>query len=676
MKTVEGKDTMILGPDLLNTASAVWRFLQNEGGIDLKHYDQALELELFGILQRMALRPEAVDLDSLLANEAVTVEDFLVAFFRAVQPFSDMMSDLLRLFENAGIKCGKENMDVRFNFDKMSSPLDFDLSHFRQWQETWQRIAGTFLVNLWTCQDLWKVNDAVRQMDARIRNPRMRDWLGQYRGTTVQPARFPNVEPAAPRCGLSELDAAFERVWSLWLRVVRESKRYGPEREKLSRDWRKASNREGLAVPECEDSRAQYPSEQYRELWPLELLGILNSDLWAASLAEGLYAKAEQIQDLAEPMRSSEASALKEKLSDIFSALHVVEFSDEQLRQKLVDFLRLPVWKRRHELYSAWIMTQIVAALDAEQVEIHSAHGRLLFEFKPTHMATVTSRQPQVHLMAEVRSPLSAPLGKGRKGSIQPDYSLIPSPVTSSEGSLMEIECKQYLQASKRGFANALSDYARGRPGALVVLVNYGPAGDGILDKVDPKVRVRTRVLGEMRPRSRAAQGDFVRFVQEAVSPCLSVRCAEQNSAEPCVAQKSGVVATIRLNWESAPADLDLHLVIDHDGLSTEIHHAAMGDGLSFPWAQLDRDDRVGNGCESIQIGKWLEGTYHCDVHNYSGDASLAGSGARLTLFFGGQELRFVSPLQGTGRWWKVFSYSRAEDRIEVINKVTEFRGE
>jgi hypothetical protein len=68
---------------------------------------------------------------------------------------------------------------------------------------------------------------------------------------------------------------------------------------------------------------------------------------------------------------------------------------------------------------------------------------------------------------------------------MQPDYSLITSPITSPESSILEVECKQYLVASKRKFADALTDYANGRPNAQIVLVNYGRASSDILNEVD-----------------------------------------------------------------------------------------------------------------------------------------------------------------------------------------------
>lgn len=655
--------------------------MQEHGGLDVQTYDQDLALELFEVLKPTALGSKAGDLDSLLSGGEIGVEQFLIAFFRVVQPFSDMMSDLLRVFEKAGIKHGKVNLQVRFHFDEQTSPLDFDLKHFRQWQEEWQRVAGIFLVNLWSYDALWKLNGVVRQMDASVRDEQMQDWLNQYRGSEGQSARMSGEEPLPPKSGVAELDAAFERMWSIWLTVVRESKRHGPERKELNRLWRENRNRRQDAVamegePGDGDYGPCYPSEEYRELWPLELLGMLDSDLWAASLAQGAYAKAEEIRNLQEPQQSAEARALNEKLIAIFASLGVAEVSGEWLQRSLLDFLSLPVWKQRHELYSAWIMTQILGAMRDEDAEIHSVDGRLLFEFKPTHLATFASRQPHLHLMAEVRSSLANPLGTGRKKSVQPDYSLIPSPITSPECSLMEVECKQYVKAARKKFAHALSDYARARPLAQIVLVNYGPASDGILDAVEADVRVRTRILGGMRPRSEPAQSTFARWVRESVVSSFANFGVVRTNSNPLPSQHFGMAGEIRLKWKSAPRDLDLHLTIKVGGQTTEISYTAKGDTSNDPWAQLDHDDTSGQGVETIQITKWLKASYLCAVHNYSGEAPLAESGAKLTFILGGQQFQFTCPSAGSGCWWEVFSYTPSEDKLVALDRITESLGE
>ena len=649
--------------DMLSTASEVWAFLNQDGGLNLDSYDKELPNELFESLRTSFPATTATDLDSLLKTNAVPVEDFLVAFFKVVQPFADMMVDLLRLFEEAKANQGKLNLAVRFNFDKDLPPLEFDLENFRKWQETWQRVAGTFLANLWNYDSLWQLNGLVRSMDATVRDPRMQQWLAVYYGGTNRRGHWSDVEPPSPRSGIAGLDATLERVWRVWLTVVRQSKRHGSDRERLNR---LCFGSDRIRQPEAETE-----SNQQREAWPIQLLGSLDSDHWAASLAQGAYAKAETISNLLGPERSRQADALNQKFTDLFDSLQVIEVEGESLQRVLQDFLNLPAWQRRHELYSAWISTQILNALRDQSVEIHSVDGQLLFEFRGTHLATIGAFCPNLHLMAELRSPLVAPRGAGRKRAMQPDYSLVTSPITSAESSVLEVECKQYLVASKRKFADALTDYANGRPNAQIVLVNYGPASNDILDEVDASVRCRTHVIGLMRPRSEPSQSDFAELVKETVARRFAIPQLKGSIATTPATQRGTSAGEIVLRWGNFPNDLDLHLRIFQRGQPFEVSYSSMGSVSDTPWAQLDHDIQRAHGQETIQISRWLDGPYHCAVHNYSGERQLAGCGARVIVVFGKQELQFECPTSGTGVWWDVFSYLPANGKFEIFNRIT-----
>ncbi len=646
---------------MLSTASDVWTFLKQSGGLSLDNYDQDLPKEIFESLRSSSPTTKAFDLDSLLKADAVSVEDFLVAFFRVVQPFADMMVDLLRLFEKAGATQGKQNLAVRFDFDKDLPPLEFDLEHFRKWQEGWQRVAGSFLTNLWNHNSLWELNGLLRSVNDRVRDPRMQRWLDGYYAGNNRRGQWPDAEPPPPQCGIPGLDTTLARVWRVWLTVVQQSKRHGMDRERLIR----------LCFGSDQIRHSESDSKQNQEPWPVKLLGSLDSDHWAGSLAHGAYFRAEKIGALTEPERSEEASALNQKLTELFDSLQVVEVEGELLQRTLQDFLNLPVWQRRHELYSAWISTQIVNALSDYGVDLHCVGGQLLFEFKGTHLATIGTFNPNLHLMAELRSPLAAPRGFGRKRAIQPDYSLITSPITSPECSILEVECKQYLAASKRKFADALTDYANGRLNARIVLVNYGPATDDILDQVDIGVRHRTRVIGWMRPNSEPAQSDFAELVKATVRDRFSSVAGPTAVGPLSQAQPGRLAGQIVLRWESTPRDLDLHLRIFHEGQTLEVNFSQKGDISGEPWALLDQDVQNGSGPETIQIARWLDGTYRCAVHNYSRDRTLAGCGARLIVTLGGQELSFECPTSGTGEWWEVFSFLPTRGKLDILNRIT-----
>lgn len=497
VKDINGKSNH---DQMLNSASDVWEFLKTDGGLDPTGYDRKIQDEL----RVRLLLPKRGKFESLLIKKKISSEDFIIAFFQTIQPFAEMMSDLLAMFEKAGAKQTDKNLNVHFNFDKEYEELKFDLSHFRDWLLTWHRISSFYLVNLWNGNTLWRLNKVLSKWNVRLKDSKMKSWCDQYFGGS----NWPDFMPAAPITGNSSLDERLQRVWEVWTEVINESKKYGTKRKSLLEAVKKQQQRQ---LP-------QILVERSIEFWPPDLLWHLEADSWAGSLALGAYYKAEQISLLKGSSKRENTKELLESLDSVLDSVPQKEFESESLVSRLIEFLSLPIWKKRYELYSAWISTQIMETLNNTDIRIHHDRGRLSFSFAGSHLATADSFDPKLHVWAERRSPLLNPRGKSRKKAIQPDYSLVTDPVTSPDASILEIECKQYRKPSIKNFSDALSDYARGNQNALVVLVNYGNVTDGnVLAKVENSVRHRTFVIGDMKPGSVTAIKKFKSILYEAI---------------------------------------------------------------------------------------------------------------------------------------------------------------
>jgi len=611
--------------ELMKSGSDVWNFLKTRSGLDIKLYDASLVEEL---RSRLSLPPTG-DFERLLEIENISTEDFVTAFFQTVQPYAEMMADLLRMFEKAGAKQTDKNLAILFKFDEDLPELSFDLSHFRDWLESWTRVIGKYLANVWNSNTLWALSSVLSEWDwgIRLRDPEAQRWVFEYMEQRV----WPDFSLSAPHTGNSDLDQRLSRAWRVWARVVEESSKYGRDRDALRE----------IAFGQPTDLPSDDLIDEQREDWSPTLLGRIDSDHWSGSFALGAYHKAETISALPPAERRQRARELQSRLDDVFERVPKVQIEGETLVRELQEFLKLPIWQRRHELYSAWISTQLLDALEGNSVRIHQIGGTLVFSFSGTHLATADAFDPKLHVWAELRSPLADPVGKSRKHAIQPDYSLITDPVTAPEASILEVECKQYRRPSARNFSAALTDYARGRPNAHVVLVNYGPANESILDRVDPSVRHRTSLIGRMRPRSKLAQERFKQIVHEAISrrygPAAGI-AAERTYTD------LGNMRQISLLWHAVPRDLDLHLRISAAGKAYEIYYSQMGSITEEPWAQLDKDVQSGHGSETIEIARWMEGKYHFAVHNYSGDAPLADCGASITFAYGQRQWQFQCP--------------------------------
>jgi hypothetical protein len=125
------------------------------------------------------------------------------------------------------------------------------------------------------------------------------------------------------------------------------------------------------------------------------------------------------------------------------------------------------------------------------------------------------------------------------------------------------------------------------------------------------------------------------------------------NFALPNAAFPNDIVVT--LTWGSSPDDLDAHLWLP-PASPYHIDWTNKGTLTSFPYAQLDVDDRNSYGPENVTIRQRFNGRYSYAVYNYSGEAAIATSSAKVTIVRGGSLVQtFTIPTIGDGRWWYVF---------------------
>lgn len=640
----------------VNDASDLWKFLVNKGGLDTgrEEYDAPIVRD---IQDHLGFATDG-ELDEQLERSPVSVERLLAAVFEATRPYALMMNDLLEMFVEAGARTTDDNLLIDFDFgsDEVSD-FEFDLEHFRAWRETWSQFQAALPVRVWNHDHLWSLEEVLRDWrEGEPSDPVVRSWLSDYRD-----GAWPDELPGPPSTGHAGLDGSLREVWTVWKEVVEASKRYGSRRDDLRRAWR-------------EDDAADESTR-----WPVDLLGALESDRWPESLIVGLHNLGERLPR--SPDAVSRAERVAAKLKEVLDSVPVRSEDTQASLRALRDFLQLPVWERRHELYSAWISTQITRALRDSRPRIHTYGGELRFSFSGSHLATFDAFIPRLHLFTELRSPLEDPVGKGRKNAIQPDYRLVPDPTTRLEGTLAAVEVKQHLSPDSRAFGEALTDYASGCPAARVILVNYGRLASTTLEYVDPAVRHRTEALSYVRPDRRERTKAFRARVRSAVEtggravsrkagePSLKRRVVAGGSRE-FAAPDARIAARVTLTWSDEPRDLDLHLFIGGGSPVSHIFWHQRGQLGGDPGMRLTDDVRDGHGPETVEIAEPPPGTCRFSVHRFSGEGTLAGSGARIEAEFPSRRLVVECPETGEGDWWDVLSWTPETGRIEIDSHV------
>lgn len=470
--------------DKVNESSLeAWRALQQIGGLEIDGRDADLLDKL-----RELLCPSAFTLDDALARSSI--EQFLRALFQTIEPFAAMFSDILEFFEQAGARKGRTQWRLRID----ESLIEFQ--HFEEFLLHWREIEAEIDIPALDLGNAWMLNDLRLELEDPDTPSQglygdgppvtgiadVDSWLTAYESGEY--STFPaSLYPHQFEGGLAD-------VASILLAAVSILRDQGETRASLleahyARRYRVVA------------SDALHP-------WSIAQN---ETDYWLRShvvyLANILRLPADQ--------QNAIAASLKEKLERFARRRIVGKLAIEDLER----ILSLPVWKQRYETYGVWIATRIAAAADGHDIDYNAPDAELRFAFFETLIADIETASPRLSLYSEKRVPLADPVGKGRKCSVQPDYSLWKQGADPAACPLV-VEVKHYKKRSARNFRDALEDYARAHPAAEVVLVNYGPVGAEFTD-LDTSVRDRCQMIGNLTPLNRNARDEFRDIVCELV---------------------------------------------------------------------------------------------------------------------------------------------------------------
>lgn len=514
-----------------------WKALKEDAGLSLKGsaYDTAMVDEL-----RYLLTGETKgQLGPLLKKHRVPIERLLSEFLRTAAPFAQMMTDVLAMFEAAAAKRSDRNLKLSVQLDEVDAPIEFDLASFTEQVERLTkavahgRPARLNPDNLWT---IWHAFDHAPLVNGTARNgdrtkgplPASHD-LRAFIGRMDADHDFPAL-PLGPSSGHSWLDELSNDLWREFRAFHHNAKR-------------RFETYSGL--------RAQlYATTFTEDEAPEACLYQAATDFWPSQIVQATGVIAERLK--ANPT-DEEALAFVTEIQPHFPALPAGPDETESLQTQVQDVLNLPIWQKRHELFSVWIASQITQAMEPFGVTFHPDGDKLSFPFRKTHVATFgTKPGHRLELWSELRRPAVDPVG--RKGKIQPDYMLLEEGCDGEANgrSILVVECKQYKRSSTGNFSRALGDYAKANSSAHVVLLNYGPFGDRVMDRVPEHVRHQCTGWGQVRP-GEASLSSF----KMAVKGIGQIFLARHSTPEWKMQQ-----VNVKLSWEAA-ADLDLHLRSD-----------------------------------------------------------------------------------------------------------------
>lgn len=622
--------------NVITTSMDLWKEIEQVAQFEHKEYDRAL---LGQIRSKLHFPPQA-NMKKYLKQRNISCEELLGALLEVLLPFSQMLKDLLKMFEDACAQQTAHKLRIKFDFSKYNSCYEVNLDQFKQQFRSSEKI--------WQCIDCliplkpWDLVYGVRKTrldatNAKIDPPEdIQLWQQEYkrkRGNNT----WPESLPKQPATGVVLWD---EQIAIIWEAIEMSMAKY---RQEWTPDWR---------------SRKQ---TDYC-FWQAE------TDYWIGYLVDTIAVQVMEFHRLPEEVKRANAAQYAACYQKAVQECGLTKVSVVTKRETIMEILNLPFWRKRYELYSAWVATQIVDTLHDKDIAYNVQDNALSFSFGGSKIATCNAFEPPLEIWAEVRTPYATPRGGNRKCHIQPDYTLVVADAGDASAkdinkSLAVIECKQYKRYNKRNFLYAVDDYARGRPNAEVLLVNYGRITKPLIDEVEPDIRSRVGFYEQVYPGTEGT-----RDARERLRKCVE-RYYNNNQT----VRMNGVCDTpcsIILKWNNSPKDLDLHFHIrEKNGKAVEISYRNRGCTNQWPYAMLNQDDRQGNGEEKIQISQWADTAYEVLVSNYSGEAFVTDC-ISVEVWIAGKRRMLATRIDpiDKGMFWHVFHIEN--NRIELVDEV------
>lgn len=590
-KTVNARNIKI------ETTMDLWNAFEKAANLQKNFYDKELERQ---IRKNLALS-DTVNIKKSLKEKKISKKNLLLAILTAMQPFSQMICDLLKMFAKASAGQGDCNLRIHMEFEDMDNALDFSLEDFKKYESTTIQIYRT--VEAIIPRDLNRLIDIYsNHVNCNnivfIEQKDIDEWLDEYK----KEDRWPDFIPQRPSMVVKRLDELTAICWNIFETVVAGCRQAYDE----------TKGRSKTIQDECSRNVGNEFWKDEQNSWTWEFLRAIK---FAASMFQNMLGP-EEVE--------SAAKGLADDLVQYFNKAEVDKVDNiymAQTEDRLIEILNLPFWKRRHELYSAWVSTQIVEALQDRDIVFQVKDNTLSFSFGSFHIATCTGLYPPLEIWAELRTNAKKLIGNGRKNAIQPDYTLAVAPAKEPDNTIAVIECKQYEKPNIKNFRDAVIDYANGRPQAVIMLVGYGNIPPKMREEIeDEQIKSRAEDFSLMRPGTLTAQ-EFRGKLRESVLGYYRNKAKEnRNYLYPWNNTQEAV--SVCLRWGKHPRDLDLHLyMMENSEEVAHIYYYAKGKEEEMPYAYLDKDVTQGWGPECVRILRWTEADYVIEVHDFSGES-------------------------------------------------------
>jgi len=574
---------------MIKTSFELYSELCENAGLNINDnfYDAEFNKQLF----------KALAIKSKEELGKIRVELFVQKFFNSLYPYSLMMSDILRFYKIAESHSNGKNINVAFNFEDMDSNLKFDLKHFKQYSEILQKIILKYTKPI-TNNDLGRIRSLFTEENLSIISKSLYQNYKSIEESNKWPKELvlENVDDIQDS-DVRQIVLRLSQIISDILRYVRgESKSYS---EFIADYSKRVSNDITLKTLNIELSTSS-------------LTGMI-SDRLLDNLFNGLN----------NSIINGSIYNLKNDLKDIFKLDNAID--TEEYLKSFEEYLSLPIWKARHEIYSVWVSTKIKEATDYLNPQINAIDGKLEYSFKTYQLISYDSLPVKIDLYSELKLPYNKNISPKRIENVQPDYTLVQKrDIPINEDAILVVECKQYKRSNKKNFHEAVVDYANAHPNAHIFLVNYGNITKSVIKAIQKNKIEESRytLINHLEPTNSKSLNLFRDKIHYQLLPYY---------LEP-------KTISIELSWNNKFRDLDLELKFNIEQSIYIVNYRGKEFNNKEMIIRLNKDvikdqtDQDVNEKEIIEINNFEPLDYKIRVVNYSNGENFHESDAVVEI--------------------------------------------
>lgn len=569
---------------VIKESDELWLELSQLAHFDDTAYDEELKNSI-----KDSLELGSEDITNELRKNNISTTKLLAALLKALEPFSQMMVELLSLYSNAGARSNNNNIEIEFEFgdeSKRYSLDDFKKSVYDVQERTVIKAR---------LQDPWKLINRMKSIeDGRFSESnnlpeydyykQICVWLDTYRNDIL-----PECLPEFPVTQCDQLDRKLNQLVELVEDVIQ------------------CYRNEYLPSIGLKQSILQAAEKYNTKIWWAE------TDHWIGKFVLGyfylvLFLKYKLLGD-------NDIDGAIEYVDKIMADPEIFSIVTEKEQYNAIcEILDMPFWKYRYEMYSAWVFTCIAEAFSDLGIRYNVPDGVLQFKFSGVMLATISLPDMEFEIWAEKRHPANNLSGEGRVSGIQPDYTIYSKTKEKTEACIV-IECKQYKKSNKKNFASAVNDYATALPGAMVFLTNYGRISKNFSKWFKLEILRRSKDYGTMRPNSKSRL-DFISDVRNYAEAVWKDHQFKNNSAL-VLWEERPTHFKVELTWQKTPVDLDLEVAVRTHGENNFVNFFMVRNKDKYPYAYLEKDFLEGPATETINITNVISGFYDIYIRHY-----------------------------------------------------------